>query len=283
MIKIITIVIILAWISVKQVHAQDFNGPDTVSVQSGKLILKGLLWHPMGDGPFPTIIFCHGSYRDTDNIYSPIPQISSLGPVFAHHGFIYFGLFRRGVGLSTGQGVNSSDLLDNAFKERGQEGRNEVQLQQMLTDQLQDMVSGLKYLRGRKDVDTNHMSIVGHSFGGSLTLLVAEQDLRLKAAIVFSAGGYSWNLSPELRARLIMAVKNISAPIMIIHDQNDYSITPGYALDSVLNKLNKPHILKIYPKFGETPQEGHNLIFRSIATWESDVFKFLNESLSLTH
>jgi dienelactone hydrolase len=123
------------------------------------------------------------------------------------------------------------------------------------------------------------MGIVGHSFGGSLALLVAEHDPRLKAVIVFSGGGYSWNLSPKLRARLIIAVRNISAPIMIIHDQNDYSTTPGYALDSVLNKLNKPHILKIYPKFGETQQEGHNMIFKSIATWEPDVFKFLNESL----
>jgi len=279
MIKIIKIVIILACFSVEQVHAQDFNGPDTVSVQSDKLTLKGLLWHPTGHGPFPTIIFCHGSYRDTDKIYNPVQQISSIGPAFASHGFIYFGLFRRGVGLSAGQGVNSADLMDSAFKERGQEGRNEVQLQQMLTDQLQDMVSGLKYLRGRKDVDTNRIVIVGHSFGGSLTLLVAEHDPRLKAVIVFSAGGYSWNSSPPLRARLIMAVKNISVPIMIIHDQNDYSTTPGYALDSVMNKLNKPHVLKIYPKFGETAQEGHNMIFKSIATWESDVFKFLTESL----
>jgi len=279
MIKEITFALMLTCFSVEQMHAQYFEGPDTVSVQSGKLTLKGLLWHPVGHGPFPTIIFCHGSYRDTDKIYSPVQQISSLGPVFARHGFIYFGLFRRGVGLSTGHGVNSADLMDNAFKERGQEGRNEVQLQQMLTDQLQDMVSGLKYLRGRKDVDTDHMAIVGHSFGGSLTLLVAEHDPCLKAAIVFSPGGYSWNLSPELRAHLIMAVRNISAPIMIIHDQNDYSTTPGYALDSVMNKLNKPHILRIYPKFGETPQEGHNIIFKSIATWESDAFKFLNESL----
>ena len=279
MIKIVTIVIILACFSVKHVYAQDFNGPDTVSVQSGKLTLKGLLWHPVGHGSFPAIIFCHGSYRDTDRIYSPDPQISSLGPVFACHGFVYLGLFRRGVGISSGQGVNSSDLMDSAFKKRGQEGRNEVQLQQMLTDQLNDMISGLKYLRGRKDVDTNRMGIVGHSFGGSLALLVAEHDSRLKVVIVFSAGGYSWNLSPELRARLVMAVSNTRAPIMIIHDQNDYSITPGYALDSVLNKLNKPHILKIYPKFGETPQEGHNMIFKSIATWEPDVFEFLNESL----
>lgn len=279
MIKEITIITILACFSIEKMHAQDFEGPDTVIVQSGKLTLKGLLWRPAGHGPFPTIIFCHGSYRDTDKIYNPVQQISSLGPVFASHGFIYFGLFRRGVGLSTGQGVNGADLMDNAFKERGQEGRNEVQLQQMLTDQLQDMVSGFKYLRGRKDVDTNRIAIVGHSFGGLLTLLVVEHDPRLKAAIVFSGGGYSWDLSPPLRARLIIAVKNISAPIMIIHDQNDYSTTPGYALDSVMNKLNKPHVLKIYPKFGETAQEGHNMIFKSVVTWEPDVFTFLSKNL----
>ena len=211
MIKIITIVIILACVSVKKVYAQDFNGPDTVSVQSGKLTLKGLLWRPAGHGPFPTIIFCHGSYRDTDKIYNPVQQISSLGPVFASRGFIYFGLFRRGIGLSAGQGVNSADLMDNAFKERGQEGRNEVQLQQMLTDQFQDMVSGLKYLRGRKDVDTNRIAIVGHSFGGSLTLLVAEHPLK---SCLFFQGQATGNLSSD-RARLIMAVKNLSAPINI--------------------------------------------------------------------
>ena len=66
---------------------------------------------------------------------------------------------------------------------------------------------------------------------------------------------------------------------MIIHDQNDYSITSGYALDSVMNKLNKPHVLKIYPKFGETAQEGHNLIFKSVVTWEPDVFTFLSKNL----
>ena len=96
MIKIITIVIILACFSVKQVHAQDPKAPDTVTIESGKLTLKGLLWHPAGAGPFPTIIFCHGSYGGRDTIHNPDQQISLLGPVFASHGFIYLGLFRRG-------------------------------------------------------------------------------------------------------------------------------------------------------------------------------------------
>jgi carboxymethylenebutenolidase len=279
MIKVITIFIILAFCLGDQMYSQEFNGPDTVSIQSGKLTLKGLLWYPSGNGPFPSIIFCHGSYGGSDTIHNPEYQLSLLGPVFSRKGYIFLSLFRRGVGLSTGQGKNSTELMDKAFKDKGQEGRNEVQIQQLQTDQLHDIISGLKYLRGLNDVDKNRMIVMGHSFGGSLALLVAENDPSLKAVVVFAEAGYSWNRSPLLRARLISAVKNIKAPIMIIHAQNDYSTTQGYSLDSLMNKLNKPHLLKIYPKFGNSLSDGHNLVFQSIATWEADVFKFLTESL----
>src|SRR5260221_13784952 len=158
MIKEVTFALILACFSVEQMHAQDFEGPDTVSVQSGQLTLKGLLWRPAAAGSFPTVIFCHGSYAVTDTIIIPEQQISSLGPVFASKGYIYLALFRRGVGLSKGQGENSANLMDNAFKEKGQEERNKVQLQRLETDQLQDMIAGLTFLRKRKDVDINRIA-----------------------------------------------------------------------------------------------------------------------------
>jgi carboxymethylenebutenolidase len=202
-----------------------------------------------------------------------------VGTVFARKGYIFLFLFRRGVGLSQGQGVNSTDLMEKAFKEKGQEERNKVQLQQLETDQLQDMIAGLTFLKARKDVDKNHIVVAGVSFGGSLALLLAEHEPGLKTAIIFAPGGYSWDRSPQLRMRLIRAVKNISAPIMVIHAQNDYSINPGHVLDSVMNQLKKPHLVKIYPKFGNSAKEGHNLITLSIVTWEADVFKFLDESL----
>ena len=176
------------------------------------------------------------------------------------------------------QGLNSADLMEKAFKQNGMEGRNVAQIQQLETDQSQDMIAGLAYLRKRRDVDLRRMAIIGHSFGGSLTLLVAEQETYLKAVIVFSGAGYIWNLSPSLRTRLISAVKNIDAPIMFIHAQNDYSTTPGYAMDSVLNRLNKQHKLKIYPKFGNSANQAHNIIFLSAQTWEADVFRFLKDN-----
>jgi carboxymethylenebutenolidase len=273
------LILLIVCSSVGVNYARDIHVPDTVSVQSGDLILKALLWRPDGSGPFATIIFCAGSYPDSDTTHDAVKDASLLGPLFAREGYIYLALFRRGMGLSKGQGVNSADLMETAFKKNGQEGRNTVQLQQLDNEQLQDMMAGLSYLRRRPDVDKHRMAILGHSFGGSLTLIVADHDPGLKAVIVFAGSGYSWNLSPRLRIRLIQAVTNIHAPVMIIHAQNDFSTTPGYALDSVMNKFNKPHELKIYPKFGNSVDEGHNFIFQGIKIWQADVLGFLKKNL----
>ena len=42
-------------------------------------------------------------------------------------------------------------------------------------------------------------------------------------------------------------------------------------------RLSKPHVLKIYPSFGHTADDGHNLVYLDIARWEKDVFRFLDE------
>jgi carboxymethylenebutenolidase len=141
MLKGITLFLILAFCSVEHSHAQDSKRPYTVSIHSGKLILKGLLWFPAGHGPFPTVIFCHGSYATDDTTHEPLIEASALGPLFAGRGYFYLAVFRRGVGLSKYQGLNSADLMEKAFIQSGQEARNAVQLQQLETDQLQDMIA----------------------------------------------------------------------------------------------------------------------------------------------
>jgi dienelactone hydrolase len=250
--------------------------PDTVVIESGNLQLKALLWHPPGKGQLPAAFFCHGGYETNDTTYDLVENISTIGSVFAQHGYVFLGLCRRGIGLSKGQGINGADLMAEAFKARGQEGRNAVQLAQLQTDQLQDMLAALRFLRNRKDVDTNRIAVIGHSFGGSLALLVAGHEPRLKATVVFSAAGFSWDRSPELRERLLQVTKQINMPVMIVQARNDYSLNPGYSLDSVMTTLHKTHVLKIYPEFGKTNSEAHNLIFLGTRIWETDVFKFLD-------
>jgi hypothetical protein len=46
-----------------------------------------------------------------------------------------------------------------------------------------------------------------------------------------------------------------------------------------MQRLGRPHRLKIYPAVGRTTREGHNFVYRRVAAWESDVFGFLDEGL----
>src|SRR5206468_10357644 len=104
-------------------------------------------------------------------------------------------------------------------------------------------------------VDAKCIAIAGHSFGGQLTLLAAERDHTIRAAVTFAAAAGSWEHSPELRERLRAAADNATAPIMLIQAANDYSIAPSYSLADELERLHKPHLLKIYPRVGSNIRE----------------------------
>ena len=66
---------------------------EIVSFPSGDLTLRGLLFRPEGTGPFPAVLFNHGSGRDCSK------EFEALGSVFAGRGWIFFAPYRRGQGL----------------------------------------------------------------------------------------------------------------------------------------------------------------------------------------
>ena len=256
---------------------QAYDGPDTVRVTSGPLTLRALLWHPPGNGPFPAVLFNHGSYSTGDTLNSSEP--AALGPLFARHGFVFLFLFRRGVGPSANQGAMEGDIMARSLAADGQEGRNRVQLHLLDGEALNEAVAALDFLRALPRVDVRRIAVAGHSFGGSLTLFLAARDTALRAAVIFGGAAGSWAQSPRLRERLLTAVGHTSASVLFIHAANDYSVAPGEALAGEMERLKKPHELHIYPAFGRTAREGHNLVYRSVDTWERDVFAFLKERL----
>jgi len=248
--------------------------PETVSIASGGLNLRAQLWRPQGHGPFPAILFNHGSYSSE---VPPGPkEAPALGEVFARHGYLFLFLHRQGVGLSAGQGTADGDLMHRALASEGQEGRNRVQLQLLENDEMSQALAALSFLRALPDVDRHRIAVAGHSFGGSLTLLLAARDSTLRAAVVYAGAAYSWERSPALRDRLIAAAGKIKAPVLLMHAANDYSTASGKALAEEMQRLGKPHELKLYPAVGKTADEGHNFLFHSVRTWETDVFTFLD-------
>ena len=137
------------------------------------------------------------------------------------------------------------------------------------------MIAGLSFLKKLPHVDANRIAIAGHSFGGQLTLLAAEHDSSARAAVTFGAAAGSWEDWPELRERLLSAVRKTSAPSMLIHASNDYSTAPGNAMAAERKRMGKPRVLKIYPAIGKTSEEGHNFVYSAVDRCETDVFKCL--------
>ncbi len=257
--------------------------PETVVVQSGNLRLKGFLWKPAGAAPAPAVLFVHGS-GGSDGAHTGGFAITEaaekIAPVFVRHGYALLYLFRRGQGLSADQGPFMQDLLQREKAARGEEARKRLQFVLMTTDHLDDVMAGLSFLETLPGIDSHRLAVVGHSFGGQLTLLAAERDPTLRAAVTFGAAAASWEGSSEVRERLLTSVRKTAVPIMLVHAANDYSTEPGKALDSELTKLRKPHVLKIYPPFGKTPDDGHNFVYTDAADWEADVFRFLDHYVS---
>jgi dienelactone hydrolase len=218
-------------------------------------------------------LFNHGSGPAADPSRPAI-----LGQAFAAHGYLFLYLFRRGAGLSADQGTNSEELMNRALAEQGQEGRNDVQLH-LLDIELSDVRAGLAFLRAQPEVDARRIAVAGHSFGGQLSLLLAERDAQLRAAVIFGAAAASWDASPKLRSRLLAAVGHTSVPVFFIHAANDFSVSSGKALAEEMTRLGRPNRIKIYPNIGQTPGEGHDFVYIGLSTWKPDVFSFLDEHM----
>jgi dienelactone hydrolase len=258
------------------------TAPEIVVVPSGALQLKALLWLPENGGPFPVVLFNHGSGSSDAMHTGPFvitEAAERLGPIFVKHGYAFLYLFRRGQGLSADQGPFMQDVLQSEETARGKEARQHLQFVLMTTDHLDDVLAGLTFLKSLPSIDSHRMAMVGHSFGGQLTLLAAERDSSVRAAITFGAAAASWKNSSAVRERLLAAVRKTNSPIMLVHAANDYSTIPGKIMAEELDKLGRPHLLKIYPPVRKTPDDGHNFVYTAVGRWENDVFKFLDQQL----
>ena len=262
-------------------HSAFLAAPQIADVRSGELRLKGYFWKPAGSGPFPAILFNHGSGAEDPQRTAGrtmAEAASDLAPVFLKHGYAFFYLCRRGQGLSADQGPFTQDLLKQA-EAKGADARKQLHYQLITGSQLDDGLAGLTFLKAAPDVDPKRIAIIGHSFGGMITLLSGDHDSTIRAEVAFAAGANSWHASQELRDRTCAAVGKTAAPIMLLYAANDFDTTPGKDISAELDRLHKSHLLKIYPAIGKTSDEGHNLLYLGIPEWEPDVFQFLDDNV----
>lgn len=254
----LTVLVITASLS----FAQNQPQPQEVTFQSGKLQLHGFLWKPNGPGPFPAVVWNHGS----EKLPGSQPELAAF---YTSHFFVFFAPHRRGQGRSPGDYIQDQ-VMQAPLSERA---RKMVELQDA---EVEDVVAAVNFLKAQAYVDPRRIAISGCSYGGIQTLLAGERDLGVGALIPFAPGAMSWLLNVPLRERLNQAVDNAKAPIFLIQAQNDYSVEPSHALTREAEKKHKDFQSRIYPAFGSKPQDGHwGFCTRGSDVWGSDVLSFL--------
>lgn len=245
------------------------RGPDTVSFTSGALTLRGIIYRPVGAGPFPTILFNHGSGK------SYTMEVKAVGPAYAGSGFVFFAPSRRGQWLSSATGLYILDSLDAIERLKGAEARGQLLVELMNGPQLSDVRAALTFIKTKPYVQRDRVVIAGNSFGGIVTVFASARLDGLFAAINFAGAAQTWAGAPQLQAAMTEAVVHSRIPIFFGQAENDYDTTPSRVLSEAMTKAQKPNVLRIFPSFGTTTPEGHSFGYFGGAIWGPEVVAFV--------
>jgi carboxymethylenebutenolidase len=247
--------------------------PDVVSFRSGEITLQGTLYKPEGKGPFPAVVYNHGS---APGMLSK-QAFEVLGPVFASHGWVFFGPYRRGQGLSASAGPYIGDQIAEARKKGGMAAGAAATMVRLLeTDHLNDQLAALAWLRTQSFVSGDRIAVAGNSFGGIEVVLGAERGSYC-AAVDSAGAAQSWQHAPEVQALMTRAVRNSRVPIFFFQAENDYDLSPSRTLSAAMKDAGKEFEIKIYPPYGNSTQDGHTFGYFGSSVWGVDVFRFLEQ------
>jgi carboxymethylenebutenolidase len=252
------------------------NGPkpDLVEFTSGGAALSGFVYKPSGPGPFPAVLYNHGS----DKKPGWFPELAEF---WTKHGFVFFVPHRQGHGRSAGEWIVD---LQQQYRDKEKNltlaRKHDIELHEKANA---DVVAALSWLKQQPFVKPDAVVMSGISYGGIQTVLACEKDLGIKAYVPFSPGAMSWAGNPLLRERLLQSVKHATAPVFLLQAKNDYNLGPTELLGAELKRKGSPNRSTLYPVFGKAdePKDGHGgFAVRGSAVWGDDVLRFVNESLS---
>ena len=243
-----------------------------VTFPSANLTLTGVVYKPQGAGPFPAVVYNHGSAPGMLSAQA----FEALGPVFASHGWVFFGPYRRGQGLSASAGPYIGDQISAVTKTGGISAGAATMVRLLETDHLNDQLAALAWLRKQSFIQPHRVAVAGNSFGGIEVVLGAEHA-DYCAAIDSAGGAQSWAQAPELQEVMTRAVQNSKAPIFFFQAENDYDLSPSRTLAAAMRAAGKVSELKIYPPYGNSTQDGHTFGYFGGQVWSNDVFTFLEK------
>ena len=189
---------------------------------------KRIIELPQGSGPFPVVIYSHGSggIGNYPATWKRVLVNSGFATIFIDH-YTPRGYDRSPVGRSGGK-------LNLKWRK-------------------EDLVSALKEVKADRRLDSTRITLAGASAGGNLPLIgVLNDDVRkeaglshsIKAAILFYPS--IWACVPRMSSKFF-EIKPIELPVLYLVGSEDSLIRACW--DDLLSDIKSPHhpqIMKIY-------------------------------------
>ncbi len=234
------------------------------------LKLEATLYKPEGHGPFPLLIFNHGS---TGPGKTPVKQTlrwESFGKLFTPWEFVVLAPMRRGRGQSDGD-YEEPYWCSDAEVDRG------------IKNAIQDLDAVFAYVKSLPYIDSSRIVLSGVSRGGILSVVyAAERPASVKAVINFVGGWMGegctkYMYDPNLRYFKRSGAKT-TTPMLFLYADNDsyYSKEAIKSYARAFEKAGGKITFRLYESVGE---DGHHLSrYRNV--WLKDMEDFL-ESVHL--
>ncbi|MBI3210394.1 MAG: dienelactone hydrolase family protein [Candidatus Solibacter usitatus] len=243
-----------------------------VTFHSGALVLKGFLYKPKGAGPFPVMVWNHGSEQKPG--WQP-----ELAAFYNRNGYVFFLPHRHGHGRSEGEYI--VDLNNKLLKSAAREQDAWPAMVKLHDVYNTDVEASVAWIKKQPFTDTKRIFMSGCSYGGIQTILSAEKGMGVRAFVPFAPAAMSWRMT-DLRERMLKAVNNAKAPVFLLQAKNDFSIGPSETLGPALRKKSPLNRSQVYPSFG--PEDDHRLGHAGFACWNigteiwgKDVLAFLSQ------
>src|SRR6185503_12713202 len=117
--------------------------------------LEGFLFKPTGNGPFPAVLWNHGS----EHTPGAGTQFDSIGGAFVPRGYVVFAPSRRGHDESDGEHI--ALVRGRVAATQGQKAGDDLVTRLLTTEQLSDQLAALTYMKSLPFVDTTRMVVAG--------------------------------------------------------------------------------------------------------------------------
>ena len=179
----------------------------------------------------------------------PVNPDCEMGEYFSQRGYLVFIPRRRGHEGSTG--AYFPDFTSTFCSKKGDDNFCKMEA---LHEQVDNVKEGIDFARRQPGVDKDQVAIIGHSFGGIVTIFSNARDLGQRAVVDVAGGSQSWprpqenaDGNPTTVHDMEEAVRNAVAPIFFFEPMNDRSIDPTIHLARVAGHNCKQFQSALFP------------------------------------